>query len=71
MNDLLKALEAAIERMEAVSAGIPINKRHKGVSPQTHVLHMAGHLAQHAKIARKALAKAIANLETMKEGITT
>lgn len=54
-DDLRAALEAAVERMEAVAEGIPVHKRHKGVSPATHVAHMAGHLAEHAKIARKAL----------------
>ena len=44
--------------MEAVAEGILIEKRHKGVSPETHVSHMASHLAQHAKIARAALEKA-------------
>ena len=58
MNELLKAMEAAVERMEAVAEGILIEKRHKGVSPETHVSHMASHLAQHAKIARAALEKA-------------
>jgi hypothetical protein len=55
---LLKAFEAAVERMEAVAAGIPIQNRHKRVSPATHVSHMASHLAQHAKIARAAIANA-------------
>ncbi len=57
-TELLAALEAATERMEAVAAGIPVHKRHKGVSPATHVAHMAGHLEQHAKIARAAIRKA-------------
>jgi hypothetical protein len=63
MNELLRAMEAAVERMEAVAEGILIEKRHKGVSPETHVRHMAGHLAQHAKIARAALEKANAKVE--------
>lgn len=46
------AFLAAIERMEAVAEGIPIHKRNRGVSPATHVRHMAGHLEQHAKKAR-------------------
>ena len=55
-NERLRAaLEAAIERMEAVADGIPVNNRANGVSQATHVAHMAGHLAQHAKIARAAL----------------
>jgi len=56
--DLLAAFKAAVDRMEAVAAGIPIDRRHKRVSPATHVRHMAGHLAEHAKIARAAIAKA-------------
>jgi hypothetical protein len=52
---LRAALEAAVERMEAVSVGIPVENRHEGVSQATHVRHMAGHLAQHAKLARTAL----------------
>lgn len=52
---LRKALEAAVDRMEAVSRGIPVENRAEGVSQATHVRHMAGHLAQHAKIARAAL----------------
>jgi hypothetical protein len=55
---LLKAFKAAVERMEAVSEGIPVEKRSAGVSQATHVRHMAGHLAQHAKIARAAIARA-------------
>lgn len=56
VNDaLVAALEAAIERMESVADSIPVSNRAKGVSQATHVLHMAGHLAQHAKIARAAL----------------
>jgi hypothetical protein len=58
MNETLKAFEAAVERMEAVADGILIEKRSRGVSPATHVRHMAGHLAQHAKIARAAIEKA-------------
>jgi len=56
--ELLAALVAAAERMEAVAEGIPIHKRHHRVSAATHVAHMAGHLAQHAKLARAAIAKA-------------
>lgn len=56
--DLLAALEAAAERMESVAANIPVQNRAKGVSQATHVAHMAAHLAQHAKIARAAIAKA-------------
>jgi hypothetical protein len=55
---LLEALKAAIERMEAVAEGIPVENRAEGVSQATHVRHMAGHLAQHAKIARAAIRKA-------------
>jgi hypothetical protein len=58
MKDILKAFEAAVERMEAVAAGILIEKRQRGVSPETHVRHMAAHLEQHAKIARAAIEKA-------------
>ena len=58
LAELLAALKAAVERMEAVAEGIIISKRHNGVSPETHVYHMAGHLAQHAKLARAAIAKA-------------
>jgi hypothetical protein len=57
-TELLEALEAAVERMEAVAKIIPIAERQRGVSPETHVLHTASHLAQHAKIARAAIAKA-------------
>ena len=56
--EMLAALTAAVERMEAVAEGIIIEKRHKGVSPALHVRHMAGHLAQHAKLARAAIARA-------------
>jgi hypothetical protein len=58
--DMLAALMAAVERMEAVADGILVEKRQRGVSPAAHVRHMAGHLAQHAKIARAALAQASA-----------
>lgn len=53
--ELEAALEAAIERMESVADRIPVVNRANGVSQATHVMHMAGHLAQHAKIARAAL----------------
>lgn len=56
--ELLKAFKAAVERMEAVADRIPVQNRHKGVSQRAHVQHMAGHLEQHAKIARAAIAKA-------------
>ena len=56
--ELLVAFQAAVKRMEAVATGILVEKRHKGVSQRTHVAHMASHLAQHAKIARAAIAKA-------------
>ena len=52
---LAEALRNAVDRMEAVAEGIVVEKRHKGISQATHVRHMARHLAQHAKIARKAL----------------
>ena len=55
---LLSALKAITERAEAVSEGIHVEKRSNGVSQARHVGHMAGHLAQHAKIARAAIAKA-------------
>lgn len=55
---LLAALEAAAERMEHVSQSVLIDKRHRGVSPATHVRHMAAHLEQHAKRARAAADKA-------------
>ena len=55
---LRKALRAAVERMEHVSELLPVEKRHKGVSQRAHVQHLAGHLYQHAKIARAALLKA-------------
>lgn len=57
-EELLEALEAATERMEAVANKIPIDCRSKGVSPSRHVAHMAGHLMQHAIRARAAIAKA-------------
>lgn len=53
---IVEAFNAAINRMEAVADGIPVHKRARGVSQATHVAHMASHLAQHAKIARAALA---------------
>ena len=56
--ELLEALKHAVECMESVADGIIIEKRYKGVSPATHVRHMAGHLAQHAKIVKAAIAKA-------------
>ena len=49
-TDLLAALQAAVERMEAVASRIPVHNRTSGVSQATHVAHMAGHLAQHAKV---------------------
>lgn len=55
---LLAAFEAAVERMEAVANGIPVHNRAAGISQATHVAHMANHLAQHAKIARAAIAMA-------------
>lgn len=58
LPELMGAMAAAIERMEAVAQGIPVHNRAVGVSQATHVAHMAGHLAQHAKIARAALSKA-------------
>jgi hypothetical protein len=57
-SDLLAAFEAAVERMEAVAEKIPVHNRAQGVSQARHVSHMAGHLGQHAKIARAAIAKA-------------
>lgn len=56
--ELLAALKAITERAEAVSDGIHVEKRNEGVSQAQHVRHMANHLAQHAKIARAAIAKA-------------
>lgn len=56
--ELVAAFEAAVERMETVSQRIGVENRHKGISQRAHVAHMAGHLEQHAKIARAALAKA-------------
>ena len=55
VNELLKAMEAAVERMETVSQSMLIERRSKGVSPVTHVHHAAAHLEQHAKKARAAL----------------
>jgi hypothetical protein len=57
-DSLVDALRAAVERMEYVAEHIPVSNRHEGVSGAMHVLHMAGHLAQHAKAARAALEKA-------------
>lgn len=57
-DDLVKALKAITERAEAVAESIPVENRARGVSQAAHVRHMAGHLAQHAKIAREALKKA-------------
>ena len=54
----LKALKAAVERMEAVSAALPVEKRAEGVSQRGHVQHLAGHLFQHSKIAKAEIAKA-------------
>lgn len=54
-KQLLEAMEAAVERMESVADGILIEKRSRRVRPDVHVRHMAGHLEQHAKIARDAL----------------
>ena len=56
--ELVRILEAALERMEAVSERIGVENRSEGVSQRAHVCHMAAHLAQHAKIARADLAKA-------------
>ena len=66
-RDLLQAFEAAVERMEAVANGIPIENRSRGVSPGTHVRHMAGHLEQHAKIARAEIDKARTKLSSVFE----
>ena len=55
IDALVAALKAAIEDMELVADSLPVEKRHEGVSQATHVNHIAGHLAQHAKIARAAL----------------
>ena len=55
---MLEAFDAAVGRMEAVAEGIPVENRSRGISQATHVRHMAGHLAQHAKIARAAIAAA-------------
>lgn len=57
-TEVLKAFAAAVECMERVAEHIPIEKRSRGVSPEMHVRHAAGHLFQHAKIARAALEKA-------------
>jgi hypothetical protein len=54
-QELVAALRAAVERMEAVADRIPVHNRAKGISQRAHVQHMAGHLAQHAKIARALL----------------
>jgi hypothetical protein len=56
--ELLEALKAATERMEAVASRITVENRAHGISQATHVRHMAGHLAEHAKIARAAIDKA-------------
>jgi hypothetical protein len=58
INTLLEAFEKAVGRMEAVAAKLPVENRAPGVSQATHVSHIAGHLAQHAKFARLAIAKA-------------
>lgn len=60
-DELLEALKNITERAEAVSEGITVDKRNPGVSQATHVAHMASHLAQHAKKARAAIAKAEGN----------
>lgn len=57
-DELLAALKSAAERMEAVSESLPVEKRAVGVSQATHVAHLAGHLFQHSKRARAAIAKA-------------
>lgn len=57
-REMAEALRNAVERMEAVAEGIHVEKRSKGISQAKHVRHMAGHLAQHAKLARAALEKA-------------
>ena len=56
--NLLAAMEAAVERMECVAEHIPVENRPHGVSQATHVRHLAGHLAVHARFAREALAAA-------------
>lgn len=56
--ELVRILEAALERMDAVSERIGVEHRSEGVSQRAHVGHMAAHLGQHAKIARADLAKA-------------
>jgi hypothetical protein len=53
--DLYECLRHCVERMETVAERIPVHNRAKGVSQRTHVAHMAGHLAQHAKKARALL----------------
>lgn len=55
--ELLEALKAAIERMEAVAEIMPIEKRNRGVNPKTHAWHLSGHLAVHAKKARTVIDK--------------
>ena len=57
-TELRRAFKASVERMEAVAKRIPVHNRAKGISQASHVLHMAAHLEQHAKIARAAIAKA-------------
>jgi len=57
-DELLAALKKAVERMEAISEHLPVEKRAVGVSQRGHVQHLAGHLFQHAKIARAAIARA-------------
>ncbi len=56
--DLLEALRNLAERAEDVSENIDPRKRYEGVTILQHVCHMAAHLAEHAKIARAAIAKA-------------
>ena len=53
--ELLDALEKITERAEMVAKNITVEKRSKGVSQAKHVMHMAGHLEQHAKRAREVL----------------
>lgn len=57
VTELTAALEAITERTEDVADKIHVEKRSEGVSQAQHVNHMANHLAQHAKIARTALAQ--------------
>lgn len=52
-QELLDMLTTLLDRAETVAEGIPVDKRHAGVSPATHVAHMASHLAQHCKPARE------------------